>query len=69
MVTEEYAGNALGQNIDSDYSVKYIFKDDDGVFAIVEYKKNYAHDWYEAKRNKYEIEQSIYDYAIFTTMF
>lgn len=63
IVIEEYAGDTLGQDINGDYSVRYIFKDDDGVVAIVEYKKNYQSDYYESKRSKYEIEKMVYDYA------
>lgn len=59
----KYSGDTLGQDINNDYSVKYIFKDDDGVTAIVEYKKKYQSDYYESKRSKYEIEKQIYDYA------
>ena len=60
---EEYAGDTLGQNINDDYFVRYYFKDDDGVIAIVKYKKNYQSDYYESKRSKYEIEKEVYDYA------
>ena len=63
IVIEEYSDNALGQDINGDYSVRYYFKDDDGVFAIVNYKKNYQSDYYESKRSKYEIEKKVYDYA------
>ena len=60
---EEYAGDTLGQDINDDYFVRYYFKDDDGVIAIVKYKKNYQSDYYESKRSKYEIEKEVYDYA------
>ena len=60
---DEYAGNTLGQDINYDYSVLYRFRDDDGVIAIVKYKKNLGLDYYESKRSKYEIEKNIYDYA------
>ena len=60
---EKYSGSALGQNVDNDYSVRYFFKDDDGVLAIINYKKNYQSDYYESKRSKYEIEKEVYDYA------
>ena len=63
IVVEKYSGDALGQDINNDYSVRYYFKDDDGVVAIVEYKKNYQSDYYESKRSKYEIEKQVYDYA------
>lgn len=63
IVVEKDAASTLGQNINGDYYVKYIFKDDDGVIAIVEYKKNYQCDYYESKRSKYEIEKTVYDYA------
>lgn len=60
---EKYAGDALGQDINSDYSIKYEFKDDDGVIAIVQYGKYGGYDYYESKRSKYDIEKSIYEYA------
>lgn len=60
---EENAGNTLGQDINNDYSVKYYFKDDDGVTAIIKYKKNNQSDYYESKRSKYEIEKRVYNYA------
>lgn len=63
---EPNSGYVLGQNINNDYSIIYRFADDDGVIAIVEYKKNSPVDYYESKRSKYEIEKSIYDYALQT---
>lgn len=63
ILVEKYAGDTLGQDINNDYSVRYYFKDDDGVIAIVNYKKNYQSDYYESKRSKYEIEKKVYDYA------
>lgn len=63
IVVEDYAGDTLGQDVNGDYSVRYVFKDDDGVIALVEYKTNYQCDYYESKRSKYDIEKAIYDYA------
>lgn len=63
---EPNSGYVLGQDINNDYSIIYRFADDDGVIAIVEYKKNSPVDYYESKRSKYEIEKSIYDYALQT---
>lgn len=63
IIVDENSGDTLGQDINGDYSVRYIFKDEDGVPAIVEYKKNYQSDYYESKRSKYDIEKYIYDYA------
>ncbi len=63
MVVEEDSGSGLGQDIDYDYSMIYRFKDEDGVIAIVRYKKDSGWDYYEVKRSKYDIEKSIYDYA------
>ena len=63
IIMEKYAGSALLEDIDNDYTVKYTFKDDDGVLAIVEYKKKRQSDFYESKRSKYDIEQKIYNYA------
>ena len=60
---EKDSGRTLGQNVIYDYSVIYYFKDDDGVVAIVYYKKDYHIDYYETKRSKYDIEQAVYDYA------
>ena len=61
---DNYLGsNVLGGDIDNDYVVKYKFKDDDGVIAIVKYQKNYASDFYESKRSRYELEKSVYEYA------
>lgn len=60
---EKDSGRVLGQNVIYDYSVIYYFKDDDGVVAIVYYKKDYHIDYYETKRSKYDIEQAVYDYA------
>lgn len=57
------AGDTLGQDVNDDYSITYRFKDDDGVIAIVKYKKNCGYDYYESKRSKYDLEKSIYDYA------
>lgn len=45
------------------FSTIYRFKDDDGVIAIVDYGKKSGYDYYESKRSKYEIEQSVYNYA------
>ena len=66
IITEPDSGDVLGQDINNDYSIIYRFADDDGVIAIVEYKKNISFDHYESKRSKYEIEKSIYDYALQT---
>lgn len=63
MVVEEDSGSSLGQDIDYDYSMIYRFKDEDGVMAIVCYKKNSGWDYYEVKRSKYDLEKSIYDYV------
>lgn len=63
IVVKKDSGYVLLQDINGDYSVRYIFKDDDGVTAIVKYTKNYQSDYYESKRSKYEIEKKIYDYA------
>lgn len=57
------AGRSVGQNIEYDYSIIYRFKDEDGVMAIVDYKKNSGWDYYEAKKSKYDIEKSIHDSA------
>ena len=62
-ITDPYAGSTLGQDITYDYSVTYKFKDDDGVIAIVEYKKDSGWDYYQVKRAEYDIEQAIYSYA------
>ena len=66
IIMEPDSGNGFGQDINNDYSIIYRFADDDGVIAIVEYKKNSSFDHYESKRSKYEIEKSIYDYALQT---
>ena len=66
IIMEPDSGNGVGQDINNDYSIIYRFADDDGVIAIVEYKKNSSFDHYESKRSKYEIEKSIYDYALQT---
>ena len=63
IVTDEFAADTLGQDVNNDYHVNYVFKDDDGVYAIVEYKKNIKFDWYESKRSKYQLENTIYEYA------
>lgn len=47
----------------TNYMVDYRFKDEDGVTAIVKYKPEYAEDYYESKRSKYEIENAIYEAA------
>ena len=60
---ETGTSDALFQDIRDDYSAIYKFTDDDGVVAIVEYKINLAWDYYQVKRDEYDIEQSIYNYA------
>lgn len=62
-ITDPYSGSSLGQDITYDYSVTYKFKDDDGVIAIVEYKKDSGWDYYQVKRSEYDIEQAIYSYS------
>ena len=66
IIMEPDSGNGFGQDINNDYSIIYRFADDDGVIAIIEYKKNSSFDHYVSKRSKYEIEKSIYDYALQT---
>lgn len=63
IIIEDGAGSSLELDITIDYSVRYIFKDDEGVIAIVDYQKGYKKDYYESKRSKYEVENLIYDYA------
>ena len=63
IIMENYSESTINQNVENDYNVIYKYKDDDGVVAIVEYKKNVQFDWYKAKRSKYDIEKYIYDYA------
>lgn len=63
ILEDKYAGSTLDQDINMDYSIKYRFKDDDGVIAIVKYKKNVGFDYYASKRKKYYLEKCIFDYA------
>lgn len=60
---DEDANSALGDFVLYNYSLNYVFKDDDGVYAPVTWYYISGSDYYESKRSKYDIEQTIYNYA------